>query len=145
MFESADTACTQVRRLLHQALGSARTGRGVLMLLDRLSMQGELTLPDLATAGGDDDAFYSPKSNGSFTSDASFSSAAEYLGRSPSEELEGSQNAGGADIDREGSGALAQVPLPSLHETPDQALESRIWQHESCCVVPEEDDQGSSK
>lgn len=36
-------------------------------------------------AGGDDDAFYSPKSSASFSSDASFVSTAENLGRSPFE------------------------------------------------------------
>ena len=37
-------------------------------------------------AGGDDDAFYSPKSSASFSSDASFSSTAEHFGRSPFED-----------------------------------------------------------
>lgn len=36
----------------------------------------------LVNAGGDDDAFYSPKSSASFSSDASFGSA-DNLGRSP--------------------------------------------------------------
>ena len=48
-----------------------------------------LQLTPHACAGGDDDAFYSPRSNASFTSDASFSSAADGFARSPSGDLDG--------------------------------------------------------
>ena len=48
---------------------------------------GRMRVADLGMlAGGDDDAFYSPKSSASFSSDASFVSTTEHLGRSPFED-----------------------------------------------------------
>lgn len=48
-------------------------------------------------AGDSDDAFYSPKSNASF-SDGSFTSTQEVFGRSPSEDLDASTSGAGPQV-----------------------------------------------
>lgn len=57
-------------------------------------------------AGGDDDAFYSPKSSASFGSDASFVSTTEHLGRSPFEDE--------SDLHRASSGLVSCLPDPAF-------------------------------
>ena len=67
-------------------------------------------------AGGDDDAFYSPKSSASFSSDASFVSTTEQLGRSP---FEG--EGFGDDLTRASSGLVSASSLPG-QTTHDKAV-----------------------
>ena len=75
-------------------------------------------------AGGDDDAFYSPKSSASFSSDASFVSTTEQLGRSP---FEG--EGFGDDLTRASSGMVsASLLLENTNQCPEQFLCSIIVQ-----------------
>lgn len=68
-----------------------------------------------AMAGGDDDAFYSPKSSASCSSDASFVSTTDQLGRSPFED--------DSDLRRASSGLVSFPPEPAV----DGICRTSMW------------------